>query len=97
MTAAGWARPPLPMTVGVMIVPGAWVQGVTVSVCTAASWAISVMVRLSALPPGRNSDTVPLTCTASPTVRAPRIAALVVKTKMPSEVAGLLSGEGSCR
>ncbi len=42
--------------------------------------------------PGRNSATVPLTSTESPTLT---VGAELVKTKMPSEVASFVSGDGS--
>src|SRR5581483_574216 len=55
---------------------------------------ISVDVRLSVLvPPGRNSLTMPLTVTESPILT---VGALLVNTKMPSEVASSASGFGSC-
>ena len=55
------------------------------------SW---VMERFVAVPEGRTSETVPLSVTESPTVRP---GAEPVETKMPSLVAGLASGVGSCR
>ena len=55
----------------------------------------SVVVRLAVdAPPGRNSCTRPLTLTLSPT--ATLFGADDVKTKMPSDVASLASGLGSC-
>ena len=54
----------------------------------------SVVVRLSvSAPPGRNSVIRPETVTASP---AATVGAEDVKTKIPSEVAGAVSGAGSC-
>ena len=54
----------------------------------------SVVVRLDPVaPPGRNSWTVPVTSTASPTAT---VGADDVKTKIPSEVALSESGMGSC-
>ncbi len=53
---------------------------------------ICVVVRLLTSPPGQNSETVPLTRMESPT----RTVGLeLVKTKIPSDVAALLSGFGS--
>jgi len=63
----------------------------------------SVMVRLFyalaegeqlGVQPARNSVTGPLTSNESPTLTE---GALPVNTKMPSEVAGLVSGLGSCK
>ena len=54
---------------------------------------ISVVVRLLATPPGRNSMTRPLTVTASPTLTD---GLALVKTKIPSDVASSASGSGSC-
>jgi hypothetical protein len=96
ITVAGGMRPAAPMIVTGIAAPGP--PGVTTGL------TISVMVRLSnALLPGshegvqpaRNSWTRPLTVTAVPTVAAAGGAELV-KTKMPSEVAGSVSGAGSC-
>jgi hypothetical protein len=54
----------------------------------------SVVVRFPVVaPPGRNSCTVPCTRTESATATA---GAELVKTKIPSEVAGSESGLGSC-
>src|SRR5262245_57178377 len=53
---------------------------------------ISVLDRLVAAPPGRNSLTVPVTSTLSPTAT---VGWELVKTNTPSLVAGLLSGFGS--
>jgi hypothetical protein len=59
-------------------------------VMTRPGLPISVVVRLSVppLPPARNSWTVPLTATASPTLT---VGAEEVKTKMASEVASSVS------
>ena len=54
--------------------------------------ASSVVDRLVAAPPGRNSDTVPVTVTASPTAA---VGAVRVNTNRPSLVAGSASGVGS--
>ncbi len=55
----------------------------------------SVVVRLAELaPPGWNSTTAATTLSASPTATD---GAEPVKTKMPSDVAVLASGDGSCR
>ncbi len=51
-----------------------------------------MVVRLVAAPPGRNSATVPVTVTASPTAT---VGAVRVKTNRPSLVAGSASGVGS--
>src|SRR5262249_54374941 len=54
---------------------------------------ISVLDRLVAAPPCRNSLTVPLTSRLSPTET---VGCELVNTNTPSLVAGLLSGLGSC-
>ncbi len=56
---------------------------------------ISVVVRFAVppLPPGRNSETRPVTSAESPARAA---GAALVKTKMPSEVAGSASGCACC-
>ena len=86
MTAVGGVLPPMPTTVGAgRTLPEDWtvMDGLT----------ISVVVRfVLPEPPGRNSETVPLTRTASPTATS---GAELVKTKMPSEVAVSASGAGS--
>ncbi len=86
MTIVGWVRPPIPTTVAG---GSAFPDERTVT----DGPVISVVVRLAlAAPPGRNSATVPLTRTASPTDTA---GAELVKTKIASEVASLESGSGS--
>src|SRR5437867_1559596 len=85
ITVVGGIRPPVPITIG----SG---KGLPVDCTAMLGDEISVVVRLvEPLPPGLNSTTVPPTATASPTLT---LGADEVKTKMPSEVASLLSGEG---
>src|SRR3954451_2672206 len=81
-------RPPVPITVaGGRALP----EESTVTVAL----AISVVVRLGPLRSvGRNSLTLPLTVTLSPTRTVGRE---LVKTKMPSDVAGSASGVGPGR
>ena len=86
ITRFGGTRPPSPTTVGSIAAPAP--PGYTV---TRSS---SVVVRLIVLaPPGRNSLTRPETVTAVPAVT---VGWDDVNTKMPSDVAGLSSGWGSC-
>src|SRR5215210_944678 len=90
MIVSGRARPPTPTTVGAGIVfpPGAGGRTVVVGV------TISVSVRFVLdAPPARNSETVPLTRTASPTLTA--VGADDVKTRMPSDVLAFVSGFGA--
>ena len=69
-------------------------KGVAVRVTEADGVVISVVVRPGAVaPPPRNSETVPETDTESPT--AIPVGAVPVKTRMPSLVASLASGDGS--
>ncbi len=86
ITVDGGTRPPGPTIVGA----GTDAAPVTVIVGLVSS----VVVRLSVPPepPGRNSATVPLTVTASPTFT---VGAELVKTNRPSLVAGSASGCGS--
>ena len=71
------------------------------TMATEVGRSISVVVRLGKalllggqlLQPGRNSVTGPLTSTSSPTATA---GALLVNTKMASDVASSASGAGSC-
>src|SRR5918992_4563099 len=68
-------------------------SGPPLDVTVTVGETISVVVRLVAELPGRNSLTWPLTATASPTAT---VGLVLVKTKRPSEVAGSASGRGSC-
>ena len=83
MISVGATRPPAPNTVGVMT---------PVPILVTVGDTISVIVRLVAAPL-RNSSTVPITCTLSPTST---VGALEVNTKMPSDVATLPSPTASC-
>src|SRR6266496_5803296 len=87
MTSVGGTRPPVPTTVG-----GG--SGLPDERTETDGPVISVVVRLVAplAPPGRNSETRPLTTTASPTHTA---GVDEVNTNSPSEVASLESGLGS--
>src|SRR6266540_5319485 len=85
MTSPGGTRPPVPTTVAA----GGALPDDTTLIEDPVS---SVVVRLSASPPGRNSDTRPLTCTRSPTATA---GAEEGNTNSPSEVACCASGLGS--
>src|ERR687885_210153 len=79
-TVDGGIRPPVPITVG-----GGTGRVPRVVMVGEAS---SVVVRLAELvPPGRNSDTVPLTAISVPT---DTVGAVEVKTNRASEVAGSL-------
>src|ERR1043166_3647262 len=80
----GGTRPPVPTMIGVGV-------GLPDDRTVTAGEAISVLVNPPA--PGRNSFTVPLTLTESPTLT---VGAVDVKTKIPSEVASFASGFGSC-
>ena len=66
-------------------------QGFTIAEWWRHDGGISIVV---VLPPGRNSDTLPVTTTESPTLT---VGALEVKTKSPSDVASSASGDGSWR
>src|SRR5918992_2936879 len=98
ITVRGGTRPPTPITVAAGIAAG------PCFVTARPGDAISVMLRLSkalldgahgvGTQPGRNSVTVPLTWTRSPTTTA--FETVEPKTRIPSEVAGLESGVGSC-
>lgn len=85
ITVDGGTRPPAPTTTGA---GSGCPEAVTVTVGSVSS----VMVRLVAVPPGRNSATVPVTVTASPTTA---VGAVRVNTNRPSLVAGSASGLGS--
>src|SRR5262249_5320174 len=87
ITVLGGMRPPLPTTVGAG-------NGLPVDSVVTTGDASSVVVRLPVdVPPERNSCTRPLTCTESPMLTT---GAAEVNTKMPSAVASLASGRGSC-
>ena len=82
----GGTRPPLPTSVGA-IVP--------VPAGRAVALVSSVTVRLALVaPPARNSLTRPVTVTAVPGWSAAS-GAVLVKTKMPSDVRVSRSGRGS--
>ena len=83
MICVGGSRPPVPMmTLSATAVPRLSADGLV-------SW---VMVKLRLSPPGRNSDTVAVTRTNWPSAN---VGALLVNTKMPSEVLALPS-EAPC-
>jgi hypothetical protein len=91
ITESGWTRPPMPITVGAMVGFPPVAGGST----TVVGPVISVIVRLVLeAPPARNSATVPLTRTASPTLTDD--GADDVKTRIASEVFSFASGVGSC-
>src|SRR5713101_4610314 len=88
MTEVGGMRPPRPTIVAAG-------SGLPCERTVTVGDTSSVVVRFAvAAPPGRNSLTVALTRTASPTLT--EVGAVLVKTKMPSDVAGSASGFGSC-
>src|SRR5215212_3402101 len=87
ITVVGGTRPPAPTTVGAG-------SGLPLERTTTVGAPSCVVVRfVEPAPPGRNSATVPVTDTASPTETA---GADDVNTKMPSDVASSASGAGSC-
>src|SRR5262245_31217854 len=88
ITLVGGTRPPAPTTTGAG-------SALPLDSTTTVGEVISVVVRLvrPSSPPGRNSNTRPDTDTRSPT---DTVGALLVKTKMPSEVASFASGSQSC-
>src|SRR5439155_21799023 len=88
MIEVGGMRPPMPITVAAG-------SGLACHTTVAVGDVISVVVRFVAAPPGRDSLTEPFTVTASPTETD--VGAGLVNTKMPSDVASLASGSGSCR
>ncbi len=86
ITSPGGTRPPVPTTVAAG-------SGLPEDATVTCGLVISVVVRLVLLPPpGRNSDTRPLTATASPTAT---VGAPEVNTNSASEVATSVSGLGS--
>ena len=88
ITAPGGTRPPAPTTVAA----GSPLPEESTVIAGDVS---SVVVRfVDAAPPGRNSVTVPTTCTSSPTAT---VGATFVKTKIASEVATFASDTGSWR
>src|SRR5690349_18374513 len=84
MMAFGGTRPPVPTRIGVGV-------GLPDDKTLTVGEPISVLLRPPA--PGRNSLTVPLTSTESPTFT---VGAVDVKTKIPSDVETSASGLGSC-
>jgi hypothetical protein len=88
ITVVGGIRPPIPMTVGTgstLPLERTVIDGET----------SSVVVRfVEDVPPGRNSETLPLTVTLSPTLTTE--GATLVNTKIASDVASSASGLGSC-
>src|SRR5690349_6578658 len=81
----GAVSPPTPMTTGAG-------RAAPVDTTVTVGLPISVLDRLLAAPPGRNSLTRPVTSTLSCTAA---VGAEPVNTKMPSLVAGFASGLGS--
>src|SRR5919109_5069135 len=98
MTVVGGMRPPAPITVTAgsgfpldsFVTPR---PGEATSVIERLLNALEVG-RHDGVQPGRNSATVPRTCTRSPTETA--FATDDPNTRMPSDVAGSASGVGSC-
>ena len=87
MIDVGGIRPPIPITVAAG-------SGFPCESTVTFGETSSVVVRLAVVaPPGRNSPTVARTRTASPIVTD--VGALLVNTKIPSDVAGSVSGLGS--
>ena len=91
MTSVGGTRPPAPIRIGVG-------SGLPVLCTTIVGPVSSVVVRFAVdAPPGRNSETVPVTVAASPTLTD--VGEFNVNTKTPSDVAtsASASASGSCR
>src|SRR5262245_19121961 len=88
ITVEGGIRPPVPITIG-----GG--NGLPDDTTEKVGDAICVLVRFAAefVPGGRNSVTLPLTCTSSPTLT---LGTVLVNTNKASEVASSLSDAGSC-